>query len=92
MTGKLIHDEGRVEWQPRTHYGYLDQHTQLQPGRTIRETLQDAFLKLYKKEEELNEIAMKMGDADADLEALMKRWLQRRMRWMPGTFIHLTED
>ena len=33
LTGELIHDHGRVEWLPGTHYGYLDQHTRLQPGR-----------------------------------------------------------
>ncbi|WP_422124077.1 ABC-F family ATP-binding cassette domain-containing protein [Planococcus sp. X10-3] len=89
LTGKLIHDEGRVEWQPRTHYGYLDQHTQLQPGRTIRETMQDAFLPLYKKEEELNEIAMKMGEPDADLEELMEQMAEAQDTLDAGDFYTL---
>ena len=25
LTGQAIHDEGKVEWLPGTHYGYLDQ-------------------------------------------------------------------
>ncbi|AYC28748.1 ABC-F family ATP-binding cassette domain-containing protein [Paenisporosarcina cavernae] len=63
LTGELIHDTGKVEWLPHAQYGYLDQHTRLTPGRTMRETLQDAFLPLYKKEEEMNEIAGKMAEA-----------------------------
>ena len=39
ITGQLIHDEGRVEWIPGTHYGYLDQHTVLTTGRTMRDVL-----------------------------------------------------
>lgn len=52
ITGQLIHDEGRVEWTPGTNYGYLDQHTILTPGRTIRDVLADAFY-LYLKKKKL---------------------------------------
>ena len=53
ITGQTVHDTGRVEWLPKTHYGYLDQHTVLTPGKTMRETLNDAFADLFKKEQEL---------------------------------------
>ena len=89
LTGKLIHDEGRVEWQPRTHYGYLDQHTQLTPGRSIRQTMQDAFLPLYQKEQELNDIAMKMGEPDADLEELMDAMAEAQDALDAGDFYTL---
>ncbi|WP_142827059.1 ABC-F family ATP-binding cassette domain-containing protein [Planococcus soli] len=90
LTGKIIHDDGRVEWQPRTHYGYLDQHTQLQPGRTIRETLQDAFLPLYQKEAELNDIAMQMGDADPErLEELLEQMAEAQDALDAGDFYTL---
>lgn len=59
ITGQLIHDQGRVEWTPGTHYGYLDQHTVLTPGRTIRDVLADAFLPLFEKEKALNEVTEK---------------------------------
>ncbi|ATP38873.1 heme ABC transporter ATP-binding protein [Solibacillus sp. R5-41] len=72
LTGQTIHDTGKVEWLPGTHYGYLDQHTVLTAGRSMRDTLRDAFLPLYKKEEELNEITMQMADPDADLEKLLE--------------------
>lgn len=63
ITGQQIHDTGRVEWLPGTHYGYLDQHTVLEAGRTMRDVLRDAFKPLYIKEQELNDIAAKMADA-----------------------------
>lgn len=73
ITGQLIHDEGRVEWIPGTNYGYLDQHTILTPGRTIRDVLADAFLPLFEKEKALNEVAEKMGTATPEeLEALLE--------------------
>lgn len=62
ITGQAIHDEGKVEWLPGTHYGYLDQHTVLTAGRSMRDALRDAFAPLYKKEERLNEISVELGE------------------------------
>ncbi|RUL50772.1 MULTISPECIES: ABC-F family ATP-binding cassette domain-containing protein [Lysinibacillus] len=74
ITGQTIHDTGKVEWLPGTHYGYLDQHTVLNAGRSMRDVLRDAFLPLYKKEEELNEITGKMADATPEeLETLLEQ-------------------
>ncbi|MEK3806782.1 ABC-F family ATP-binding cassette domain-containing protein [Bacillus sp. FSL H8-0547] len=74
LTKELIHDTGKVEWTPGVHYGYLDQHTVLSKGKTIRDVLRDAFLPLYKKEEELNEVIAKMGDASPEeLEDLLEQ-------------------
>ena len=39
ITGKLQPDEGKVEWSKRVRVGYLDQHTVLEPGMTIRDVL-----------------------------------------------------
>lgn len=90
LTGKIVHDDGRVEWQPKTHYGYLDQHTQLTPGRTIRETMQDAFKQLYLVEAELNDIAMQMGDADSDrLEELLEEMAEAQDTLDAGDFYTL---
>lgn len=73
ITGQAIHDTGKVEWLPNTHYGYLDQHTVLETGRTMRDVLRDAFLPLYKKEEELNDITNQMADATPEeLEKLLE--------------------
>ncbi|MFY0761282.1 MULTISPECIES: ABC-F family ATP-binding cassette domain-containing protein [Metabacillus] len=74
ITKELIHDSGKVEWTPGVHYGYLDQHTVLSKGKTIRDVLRDAFLPLYKKEEELNEVIGLMGSASPEeLEELLEK-------------------
>lgn len=72
ITGKLQPDEGRVEWSKKVRVGYLDQHTVLQKGMTIREVLTSAFDFLLEMDQELSEIYEKMGDADPEqLQALM---------------------
>ncbi|WP_043930731.1 ABC-F family ATP-binding cassette domain-containing protein [Bacillus sp. EB01] len=74
ITNQLIHDSGRVEWTPSVQYGYLDQHTILTPGRTMRDVLRDAFLPLFEKEKELNEVIAKMGEATPEeLEELLEQ-------------------
>src|SRR6478609_544838 len=63
ITGQLIHDTGRVEWTPGVKYGYLDQHTVLTKGKTMRDVLRDAFLPLFEQEKILNEVTEKMETA-----------------------------
>lgn len=66
ITGKLSPDEGKVEWAKNVRVGYLDQHTVLEPGTTIRQALSDAFSFLFDMEREMNEICDKMGEATED--------------------------
>lgn len=33
-------DEGKIEWSKNVRVGYLDQHTVLEQGQTIRDVLQ----------------------------------------------------
>src|SRR6185437_2700974 len=56
LTGQLLKDGGKVEWTPRVQYSYLDQHTKLTTGKTIRDVLKDAFLLLYEEEKEMMRI------------------------------------
>lgn len=73
ITGKLMPDEGKVEWAKNVCVGYLDQHTVLQKGMTIREVLASAFDRLFKMETRMNEICDKMADAtEKQLEAYME--------------------
>ncbi len=73
VTGKLMPDEGNVEWAKNVRVGYLDQHTVLQKGMTIRDVLASAFDWLFEQETRMNEICDKMGDAtEAELEAYME--------------------
>lgn len=64
ITGKLMADEGKVEWAKNARVGYLDQHTVLEPGMTIRDVLSSAFSFLFEMETRMNEICDKMADAD----------------------------
>ena len=66
ITGKLMPDEGKVEWAKNVKVGYLDQHTVLEKGMTIREVLKSAFSFLFELEEQMNEICDKMGSAGED--------------------------
>lgn len=73
ITGKLTPEEGKVEWCNRISVGYLDQHTVLQKGKTIREVLQDAFHHLFDLEKEMMESYEKMCDCS---EEEMNQYMQ----------------
>ena len=47
VTGKLQPDEGKIEWAKNVRVGYLDQHTVLEKGMTIRDVLNNAFAFLF---------------------------------------------
>lgn len=64
ITGKLQPDEGKVEWAKNVRVGYLDQHTVLEKGMTIRDALSSAFVFLFDLEAQMNDICGKMADAD----------------------------
>ena len=66
ITGKLQPDEGKVEWSKRVRAGYLDQHSVLEKGMTIRDVLKSAFAFLYEWEEQINEIYNSMADVSED--------------------------
>lgn len=66
ITGKLMPDEGKIEWAKNVRVGYLDQHAVLEKGMTIGSVLASAFDFLYEMEDKMNSICEKMGDADED--------------------------
>lgn len=66
ITGQLQPDQGKVTWSNRVTVGYLDQHSVLKKGMTIREVLRTAFDAMYKLEAEMIDIYDKMGEADPD--------------------------
>ncbi|MFT4105050.1 MAG: ABC-F family ATP-binding cassette domain-containing protein [Lacrimispora sp.] len=71
ITDKLQPDEGKVEWAKRVRTGYLDQHTVLEKGMTIRDVLKSAFAFLFQMEEQMNELCDGMGEADEETLAAM---------------------
>ena len=62
VTGKLMPDEGKIEWAKNVHAGYLDQHAVLQPGMTIGDVLKSAFDPLFQKEKRINELCDLLGN------------------------------
>ena len=72
VTGHLQPDEGKVEWSKYVTAGYLDQHTVLDAGMSVRDVLRTAFDELFKTEARINEIYMSMADDGADMDALME--------------------
>ena len=66
ITGKLMPDEGKVEWAKNVRVGYLDQHTVLEAGMTIGDVLKSAFDYLFGLEEQMNKICDSMGDASPE--------------------------
>ncbi len=73
ITGHLIPDEGKVEWAKHVRVGYLDQHTVLKKGMTIREVLKSAFSFLFEMEEQMNAICDRLGEAsEEEMTAMME--------------------
>ncbi|HFL7644456.1 TPA: ABC-F family ATP-binding cassette domain-containing protein [Streptococcus pyogenes] len=72
VTGHLQPDEGKVEWSKYVTAGYLDQHTALESGQTVRDVLRTAFDELFKTENRINEIYASMADDKADIAVLME--------------------
>ena len=66
VTGKLMPDEGKVEWAKNVRVGYLDQNSSLERGMTIEHVLKSAFAWLFAKEERMNVICDSLGDADPE--------------------------
>lgn len=73
VTGKLMPDEGKVEWAKNVRVGYLDQHTVLTAGMTVKDILKSAFSYLFKMEEKMNEICDALSTADeSETQAMLE--------------------
>lgn len=66
IMGKLIPDEGKVEWCRHITTGYLDQYSTLSKGKTIKDVLQEAFAHLSELEKEMLALYDKMSDCSED--------------------------
>ncbi len=73
ITGKLMPDEGKIEWAKNVRVGYLDQHTVLEKGMTVRQVLTSAFDFLFEMEEKMNHLCDNMGDmSQNEMDAAME--------------------
>ena len=66
IMGKLMPDEGKVEWCRHITTGYLDQYSTLSKGKTIKDVLQEAFVHLSELEKEMLALYDKMSDCSED--------------------------
>lgn len=66
ITKKLMPDAGNIKWSSRATVGYLDQHSVLSQGKSIRDILRDAFGNMFKLEQEMLAMYDKMGEANDD--------------------------
>lgn len=66
VTNHLMPDEGKIEWAKNVRVGYLDQHTVLTKGMTIRDVLKSAFAWLFEQEARMNEICDALGNASPE--------------------------
>ena len=75
ITGKLMPDDGKIEWAKNVRVGYLDQHAVLEKGMTIRDVLKSAFSFLFEQEQRMNDLCTKMAEADEnELESMMEEF------------------
>lgn len=74
VTGRVLPDSGKVEWPGKITVGYLEQHSSLSQGQTIRDVLSKAFDAMYSLEAEMLGLYEKMGDASPEaLDKMMEK-------------------
>ncbi len=74
LTNKLIPDEGKITWSSKVRVGYLDQHSVLEKGSTIRQNLQKAFQYLFDIEAEIMQLYEAMSsDPDLDMDSALEK-------------------
>lgn len=64
ITGKIMPDQGKITWSRHVKAGYLDQHSVLKNGMTIREVLRTAFDQMYALEQEMLKLYEDMAAAE----------------------------
>ena len=70
MAGADTEYEGEATPAPNLKIGYLEQEPKLDPGKTVRETVEEAFADVIKARKRLEAIYAAYGDPDADFDKL----------------------
>lgn len=68
LTGKLIPDKGTVYRPKSINIGYLDQHSIVEDGISIKNSLKSAFKKLYDMERKMLSIGNRLASLNSDSE------------------------
>ena len=66
ITGKLMPDEGKVEWCNRVTTGYLDQNSTLTKGKSIRDVLREVFQHMTDLEADMIAMYDRMADCSEE--------------------------
>lgn len=74
ITNKLIPDEGQIEWSNKVRIGYMDQHTKLKKGKSIKSVLGEAFSHLFDMENKMKDLYDRIGEMNE--EEMSKALLQ----------------
>lgn len=74
IANKLIPDEGTIEWSKKVSVGYMDQHIELESGKSVRDVLREAFQNLFDLEKEMNKLYSKIDEINGEE---MNKALQR---------------
>lgn len=73
ITKKLMPDAGNIKWSSRATVGYLDQHSVLEKGNSIKDILRGAFKHMFELEQEMLQMYDKMGEAsDEEMTKLLE--------------------
>ncbi|MFV0516289.1 MAG: ABC-F family ATP-binding cassette domain-containing protein [Aminipila sp.] len=72
IIGNIQPDEGKIEWSKNVTVGYLDQHSSLKSGTTIKDALREAFHHMFELEKKMLTMYDEMAVEGADVEALME--------------------
>ena len=76
MAGIMKCDTGTIALQRSSRVGYLHQDFTLDPTDTLRGAAEAAFEGLHDLHKQLNDVYHHMGDADADIDKLLKKQAQ----------------
>lgn len=74
LCGKVIPDSGTIDFDKKIRVGYLDQYMSINKKLTIDEYLKEAFVDLFKKNDELNEILDNLNNTKD--EVLIDRYVR----------------
>lgn len=66
ITKQLVPEQGKILWSNKVKVGYLDQHTVLEKGNTIRDILKTAYRDLFLLEQQMMDYYNKMADCTED--------------------------
>lgn len=66
LTRKIEPESGKITWSKKVKVGYLDQHSELIKGSTIRDNLQAAYSELFAIEQSISDDYIAMADIDEE--------------------------